>query len=127
MGNEDCQGCLKRNTCKTPCLYVEIVTKLAGKHKSIRERLGPPDISNINNLEFIEDDTEPTNIDYNSVITERKQARADYTPTTIKKVRSTPETLKKAVAAMLYAELTIAEISEVIDKSERTVRRICHR
>lgn len=127
MNTDDCQDCLKRNACKVPCLYIELITKLAGRHKSIRERLAPPDTSLINNLEVLPGDTEPTNIDYNNVISEKNRARLNYIPTTIKEVRSTPDILKRAVAAMLYAEITIEDISIIIDKSTSTVRRICKR
>ena len=123
--NEDCQDCLKRYTCNTPCLYVELVTKLAGKHKSIRERLSPPDTSHINNLEMLPGDTEPTNIDYNNVVARNNKARAEYIPTTIKEVRVIKDILKKSVAAMLYARMSIIDICIVLDKSESTIRRIC--
>lgn len=123
MNTDDCQDCLKISTCKVPCLYIELVQKLAGKHKSIRERLAPPDINQINNIVLI--NNEPVNRDYKQILIDRKEQREQYISTTIKEIREIHEPLRKAVAAMLYADLSIREISIIIDKSERTVRRIC--
>ena len=124
---EDCQDCLKAKGCVTPCLYVELVSKLAKDHKSIRERLAPPDISEINNLEYDPEESVLVNRGYKDMLAEKKQIREHNKKITIKEVRSLPNMMQKAVAAMLYAELTIGEISEIIDKSESTVRRICKR
>ena len=124
-GQEDCQDCLKAKGCVTPCLYVELVSKLAKDHKSIRERLAPPDISEINNLEYIPGQGSPENRGYKDILNDRKQTKANNRHVTIKEVRDIKDTLQRAVAAMLYADLTLKEISIIIDKSERTVRRIC--
>ena len=125
--DDDCQDCLKKFFCYEPCLYVEVITKLAGKHKSIRERLSPPDTSNINNLELLPGDTEPTNLDYNNVMADKGQARSLYIPTTIKEIRELQDPLKRTVAAMLYAHMSLLDICIVLDKSESTIRRICQR
>ena len=122
---EDCQDCLKAKGCITPCLYVELVSKLAKDHKSIRERLAPPDISEINNLEYIPGEVSPENRGYKDILNDRKQTKANNKHVTIKEVRDIKDTLQRAVAAMLYADLSLGEISIIIDKSERTVRRIC--
>lgn len=130
MNKDDCQAngeyCPNINICRKPCLYLHIVRQLSGiKNNSLREKLGPPDISNLHKLEFPPQEKIPVNKDYKDLLSEGRQARANYIPVTIKEVRNNPNTLQRAVAAMLYADLTIKEISEIIDKSERTVRRIC--
>ena len=127
MNKDDCSGCSHYITCATPCLYIGIVRDLAGRGKSLQERLAPPDISIINNLEVLPGDTAPTNIDYNTMLARSKDARDNAITITIKEIRELPNLMKKAVAAMLYAGITIDDIAVIIDKSTKTVRRICKR
>jgi len=127
MNKDDCNGCTHYIACTTPCKYLSIVKGMAGRNKALQERLAPPDISIINNLEYLPGDTEPTNIDYKTMLTRNKEARDSAVNITIKELREIPDILKRAVAVMLYAEIPIEDVAIIIDKSTSTVRRICKR
>lgn len=114
MNKEDCQECLKIATCFTPCKYISVLHELGGKIKPLKERLSPPDISDMVNPG-----------DYKAVLSEQRENKLNSMPCTIKEIRDIPDSLKRAVAAMLYAELPIMDICIVLDKSESTIRRIC--
>ena len=117
MNKDDCIDCVHYYGCSRPCLYLVIIRQLSGmKNSPLLERLAPPDIND-----------KTYQVDYKEILSERRQARSEHIPITIKEVRETKGTLQRAVAAMLYADLTIKEISEIIDRSESTVRRICQK
>lgn len=113
--------CRQYNTCLEPCDIIEGQLK----DKGLRELLPPPDITSINRIDT--SSNPPHSIGYKDVLQANIEARRDYIPTTIKEVRSIHDKLQRAVAAMLYAELPITDIAIIIDKSTRTVRRICKR
>lgn len=127
MNKDDCNGCSHYITCTTPCLYLSTIRGMAGKNKVLQEKLAPPDISIINNLEYLPGETEPTNVDYKTMLTRNKEARENAVSITIKEIRDIPDRLKKAVAAMLYAELDLNDVAIVLNISTDTVRRICKR
>ena len=114
MNKEDCQECMKIENCFTPCKYISVLHELGGKLKPLKERLAPPDISRMN---------DPG--DYKNVLIEQSQNRLNTMPCTIKEIRDIQDPLQRSVAAMLYSDMTIADICNILDKSKSTVRRIC--
>ena len=114
MNKDDCYACIHVRSCASPCLYLSIIHNLAGSNKALQELLPPPDITDRTHQE-----------DYKAILIEQQDNKAATITITIKEIREVQPTLKRAVTAMLYAHLTIKEISEVLDKSERTIRRIC--
>lgn len=117
-----CKGCPKHSKCKKICWPV---SQLIKKDRGLRELLPPPDISSINRLDHTT--YPPYSVGYKEVLQANIEARRDYIPTTIKEVRQIHDPLQRAVAAMLYAELSITDVAIIIDKSTKTVRRICKR
>lgn len=114
MNKDDCYACNHVKSCISPCLYLSIIHQLAGKNKALQELLPPPDITDKTYQE-----------DYKTILIDQQHNKATTTHITIKEIREIQPALKRAVTAMLYAHLTIKEISEALDKSERTIRRIC--
>ena len=115
MNKEDCQECLKIENCFTPCKYITVLHQLGGKLKPLKERLSPPDISDMLN---------PS--DYKETLSEQSENRYNAKNCTIKEIRDIPNTLKRAAAAMLYADISLLDISIILDKSDRTIRRLCN-
>lgn len=113
------EHCNKYKSCKSSC---EMILHIV-KDKPLRERLAPPDINDISSLDT--STRPPTSIDYKDVLHANIQARRDYIPTTIKEVKNIPDTNLRAIAAMLYAHISIKEIAFMLDKSERTIKRLC--
>ena len=122
--NLTCSDCPKHKWCKTPCVFVD---KLAGKDKSCRECLPPPD----NHLACSEcpeskqgcmGQCEET--DYNKKLIAVKDARDSLKPKTIADVRGLADLRLRAVAAMLYADISTAEIALILDISRRRVYQI---
>lgn len=113
------ERCNKYKSCKSSCdMILHII-----RDKPLRERLAPPDINDLSSLDTSKHP--PTSIGYKDTLQAGIEARRDYIPTTIKEVRDIPDTNLRAIAAMLYAHITIKEIAFMLDKSERTIKRLC--
>lgn len=116
MNKDDCVGCNNSKTCFKPCLYLDIIRKLTGmKNKGRMESLAPPDTT----------DDRAHREDYKEIILDQQKNKLLAINTTIKEIRNLGDINLRAVAAMLYAGLTIQEISFIMDKSERTIKRLC--
>lgn len=111
MNKDDCTGCRKTQYCNSPCMYLDIIHNLAGKPKALRELLKPP-----------EGEAEH---DYKQTLVDHQEARQIVLTTTIKEIREVPDVNLRAISAMLYAKMTIGEIAFIMDKSERTIKRLC--
>jgi hypothetical protein len=114
--------CRLYEQCNKPC---EVLNLLTGKDKSIKELLPPPDISDITPLD--KTSYPPVSVGYKDVMQANIEARNRYLNHTIKDIRQIGDTLQKAVAAMLYADISIIDIAIIIDKSTKTVKRIAKR
>jgi len=116
LNKDDCIDCNNYNSCNKPCLYLAIIRSLTGcKNKPLMERLAPPDIS--------DDKTHRT--DYKTTLIDRQQARQNLKIATITDVRNIQDINQRAVASMLYANISLRDIAFLLDKSERTIRRLC--
>lgn len=111
MNKDDCTECRKSKYCTSPCIYIDIIHNLAGKPKALRELLRPPE-------------GEPEH-DYKEVLITQQEERQAALNTTIKEIREVSDVNLRAIFAMLYAKISIKEVAFIMDKSERTIRRLC--
>ena len=103
-----CNDCSKKAHCKTPCVFID---KLAGKGKALRERLAPLVV-----LEHIAVNHE-THSRVLADIIEAKRKRS------ISDVRNIPCIKKRAIAALLYANIKPYEMADLLIMAERTIYR----
>ena len=103
-----CKECSKDTSCKNPCIFID---HLAGRGKGRREALAPP----------LPDEDK----DYKKILIMMQQSIESNRNTTIKEVRQIPDINIRTIAALLYAQIPIKDIAYQLDKSERTIRRLC--
>jgi hypothetical protein len=100
MNKDDCIGCRHHDRCSSPCLYLETVYRLSSKPKPLRELLKPPD-------------GEPER-DYKQVLIDHQQARQQALTITIKEIRDVPDIRLRLIAAALYADISVNDISRYL-------------
>lgn len=103
-----CKDCDKVEHCKKPCIFID---KIAGKGKSTRELLPPP---------------EPPDkgLDYKEVLIERQEARAKAKPYDISDIRIIDDVRIRAIAAMSYGHISKHDQARLLSISVRTIERL---
>lgn len=120
-----CEDCTKRAGCDSPCVYVD---RLAGRGDKVgRELIPPPDIQiNCSQCAEREDCSgQCDRTDYKQRLTDMQSLKESLSRISISRIRSIHDKHRRAVTAMLHADLTITDIAIIIDRSERTVKRLC--
>jgi hypothetical protein len=120
-----CEDCDKRAHCKKACVFID---KLAGKGKSTRELIPPPDpnhaaCSNCKDKQTcITGSCEYT--DYKLNIIEVDKVRQNKKKRNIMDIRELEDTRIKAVTALLYAGFKVKEIPYIIEVLNIKERRL---
>ena len=110
-----CQDCNKSKNCKSTCVFID---KLAGRDKSTREKLPPPDPNNEACIHC--DQVQDCNgrcdkTDYTMHLTSVKDTRQAFKKKTILDIRELHDTRLKAISALLYAGFKVKEIPYIVE------------
>jgi hypothetical protein len=111
-----CEDCNKSKHCKTPCVFID---KLAGKGKSTRELLPPPNPHHAmcgqckDKNDCITGRCEYT--DYNMTLTEVITVRERMKKKNILSIRQLNDTRLKAISSLLYAGFKVSEIPYIVE------------
>lgn len=117
MNKDDCVGCANIDKCFHPCLYLQTVREITNyTNKPLYEMLAPPDI---------QDDRIHTR-DYKELLVNNQQARQQIKNINISEIREIYDLRLRAIAAMLYADISQQDIARLLKVTVRRIRQIAN-